>query len=778
MQNKYVYLQIFIILFLLSVIERAVHAQVLIWTPDNLSQSSAQRIQSALNANGVSASILSDISSTNLDNYASIFICLGIYPDNFVLEDGEDIDNLVDYLNAGGRLYMEGGDTWARDYPTDLHAFFNLLGEADGDADLSTLIGHACFDDYRFDYTGSQRYIDHLAPLDGATLVFSNTQPGYGAAVAYDHGQYRTLALSFEFGGLADGDNSTDELMGDILAFFDDGCAGGAPAPLTVQAVSGYDHAVPLMWDAPVGQTTLSIKEEQSAPMIFSHHQRNNDGRVKKPNDRAVAAPSSLAKTNLYQTQSYNIYRSASSDGPYEKIAANVERQYYRDTAVANANTYYYVITANYSSGESAYSEQTSATPEAHGFRLTSAWTTDYVTIDGSLAAGEWDGATVYNIAQSDDQPVWLYLMNNDDYLYLAVDDAANHTAVPDDQVGVYMDRDRNGEWSDEPLEGNYWFSWSDNATTNLFRELRGWWPAQIRWDDPETSATVIGTAAVNGHLQYELRFPLDDFDLPPDQTVPIHSFIYSLDMPDSLYRGVWPATVMHSAWSTAWMASVLYGAIEISGEVSCPFLAHSQYVNSAGLYAFNSETSDHDVEIMVHEVTGDGMIKVSEYDCVYPDLPGADPLALYWKIIIDENLEEIKSDYIFHYTDEDFVDVVESADYVGIAWFDAVANAWKWKGGELDDVNNTVTLHECSDAGVFVLYRRLFGDSTGDGYVGAADLQEFGDVWLHTSATEFPSGSNARFHNYNKNERDGEQIIDAGDLQVFGDNWLNGSAP
>ena len=55
-----------------------------------------------------------------------------------------------------------------------------------------------------------------MAPLDGSTLFFSNEQPGYGTGVAYDHGTYKTLAVSFEFGGLADGDYSKNDLMGDI----------------------------------------------------------------------------------------------------------------------------------------------------------------------------------------------------------------------------------------------------------------------------------------------------------------------------------------------------------------------------------------------------------------------------------------------------------------------------------------------------------------------------------------------------------------------------------
>ncbi|MCD4683208.1 MAG: hypothetical protein K8R86_08000, partial [Bacteroidales bacterium] len=47
----------------------------------------------------------------DLNLYSTIFTCLGIYSSNHVLSSGEG-QSLADYLNNGGSLYMEGGDTW------------------------------------------------------------------------------------------------------------------------------------------------------------------------------------------------------------------------------------------------------------------------------------------------------------------------------------------------------------------------------------------------------------------------------------------------------------------------------------------------------------------------------------------------------------------------------------------------------------------------------------------------------------------------------------------
>lgn len=62
----------------------------------------------------------------------------------------------------------------------------------------------------------------------------------------------------------------------------------------------------------------------------------------------------------------YNIYRSTTSGTNYVSLSTNEVVSAYTDTAVTNDTTYYYVVTAVYaSSGETAYSAEASATPQA-----------------------------------------------------------------------------------------------------------------------------------------------------------------------------------------------------------------------------------------------------------------------------------------------------------------------------------------------------------------------------------------------------------------------------
>jgi hypothetical protein len=156
--------------------------------------------------------------------YASIFVCLGTYSDNHVLS-AEEGQVLADYLNQGGNLYMEGADTWYYDQqttPTPVHPMFSISGLEDGTGDLVQLDGQpgSMAEGMTFAFTGENSYIDHIGAIPPAQLMFMNSNPQYGTAVSYDGGTYRTIGCSFEFGGLQDGDKNKDDLMIQILEFF------------------------------------------------------------------------------------------------------------------------------------------------------------------------------------------------------------------------------------------------------------------------------------------------------------------------------------------------------------------------------------------------------------------------------------------------------------------------------------------------------------------------------------------------------------------------------
>ncbi len=165
-----------------------------------------------------------DYFPANLSKYASIFVCLGIYSDNHSLSNAEG-QALADYLIAGGKLYMEGGDTWAYDDPSPVHSYFNIEGLEDGSGDLGNILGQTgtFTETMAYVYNGDNNWIDHLAAIPPAFEIFKNHSPQYVNAVAFDAGGYRTIGSSFEFGGLEDGQFSKDELMVEYLEFFEVG---------------------------------------------------------------------------------------------------------------------------------------------------------------------------------------------------------------------------------------------------------------------------------------------------------------------------------------------------------------------------------------------------------------------------------------------------------------------------------------------------------------------------------------------------------------------------
>ncbi len=71
-----------------------------------------------------------------------------------------------------------------------------------------------------------------------------------------------------------------------------------------------------------------------------------------------------LSWTGAEDATSYNVKRSQTPGGPYETIASNIMATTYTDTDVTNGTTYYYVVSAVNTAGESGNSNEVSATPK------------------------------------------------------------------------------------------------------------------------------------------------------------------------------------------------------------------------------------------------------------------------------------------------------------------------------------------------------------------------------------------------------------------------------
>ncbi|MCX6250087.1 MAG: C25 family cysteine peptidase [Bacteroidetes bacterium] len=178
--------------------------------------------------------LVADYTTTNvpdtLDQYSAIFVCLGVFPENHILS-GTDGQKLATYLNNGGMLYMEGGDTWVADPQTVVHPMFHIFPSSDGMGDLGTILGYTgtFTQGMTFSYTGDNSFIDQIGSQSTSFAVFKNQSPNYDNVIANDAGLSRTIGSSFEFGGLAEGTYPSTKvrLMQEYLNFF-----GIQPPPL------------------------------------------------------------------------------------------------------------------------------------------------------------------------------------------------------------------------------------------------------------------------------------------------------------------------------------------------------------------------------------------------------------------------------------------------------------------------------------------------------------------------------------------------------------------
>ena len=186
--------------------------------------------------------------------------------------------------------------------------------------------------------------------------------------------------------------------------------APAAPAPpLNLTATGGNQH-VSLAWTASTGATSYNGKRAATTggpyttvaspagtsytdttvtngtpyyyvvTAVNAAGQSGNSNQATATPAAAPAAPAaplnltatggnqqvSLAWTASTGATSYNVKRATTNGGPYTTVASPAGTSY-TDTTVTDETTYYYVVTAVSASGESANSNQASATPTAPG---------------------------------------------------------------------------------------------------------------------------------------------------------------------------------------------------------------------------------------------------------------------------------------------------------------------------------------------------------------------------------------------------------------------------
>lgn len=188
----------------------------------------------------------------------------------------------------------------------------------------------------------------------------------------------------------------------------------------------------------------------------------------------------------------YCVKRSTTSGGPYTAIGNGLTGTSYRDADVTNKTTYYYVVTASNSAGESKNSNQASATPDDYPMvprNLTAVqgkgadsntvtlqwelWGQYYSKVKRSTNSGGPYTTIAENIRESS------YVDKNvefgDKYYYVVTATSAEEESEPSNEAAVTINRTTPARvfLTAEAGEGSAHLSWSESQDASYYMVLR-----------------------------------------------------------------------------------------------------------------------------------------------------------------------------------------------------------------------------------------------------------------------------------------------------------------
>ena len=246
----------------------------LVWAPEEVSPQHGEAIKDAILGQPDQVSkqrkvqIISDLSIyPDLTVLDGIFVTAGIAGRKHVFDTVDaDSASLYVYLSNGGRVYLEGGDSWCLDPPQPLFDAFRIQCVFGGPAKAGVEITGANFF-HSLDPAYSQTPYNPSNPdeywnnfpdeielsyeKDGKFPRITQYDGGAAVSVAFEKVleedqdgdavlEYRTYGTSLPFGGYTDGAQGL-EVMGRVLDFFENGYP---PCTADVQCIDGQECTV------------------------------------------------------------------------------------------------------------------------------------------------------------------------------------------------------------------------------------------------------------------------------------------------------------------------------------------------------------------------------------------------------------------------------------------------------------------------------------------------------------------------------------------------------
>lgn len=160
---------------------------------------------------------------SSMEKYQSVILCMGMqfsyhkisYQENVVMQE---------YLNNGGKIYMESRVNWEQDPLWPIFEMFNIETEPyPGLYEILDGVDNTFTAGLSYNNLAGQPFCYfRLKPVPPAYTIFNGREYPYCAAVAHDAGNYKTIGTIFELGALISSDSSELETyVENVLEFFE-----------------------------------------------------------------------------------------------------------------------------------------------------------------------------------------------------------------------------------------------------------------------------------------------------------------------------------------------------------------------------------------------------------------------------------------------------------------------------------------------------------------------------------------------------------------------------
>ncbi|MBS4015213.1 MAG: T9SS type A sorting domain-containing protein [Candidatus Latescibacteria bacterium] len=193
-------------------------------------------------------------------------------------------------------------------------------------------------------------------------------------------------------------------------------------------------------------------------------------------------------------------------------------------------------------------------------------------TIDGNVELMEWADAIRYDVSdvqgQGTGEPhrvgsAYMWIKHDSNFVYFAATMPYADEANNGDQIGLYLDEDRNGSWNPDSSEGNYWVvNYETGGVDSLiYRALLPTTPLTT-WRYGNVADGQVSCNLNNGIMHIECAVPKGTAKQHLNMNAvrdTMRFWMFSIDRPNDYYYGWWPQSMPSNSWTNPISYGILF---------------------------------------------------------------------------------------------------------------------------------------------------------------------------------------------------------------------------